>query len=119
MPFGRFFGSKPKEPSPPTDAAGESNDDAIDGADDEPTEIESIPAEHDEADWLSRARAVLPTGSSTGSKRIEALYGAPDAVGPTHFQQAVGQCALAVVNVGDDRDVADVRKVHISRRVSL
>jgi glutamate-1-semialdehyde 2,1-aminomutase len=90
MPFGRFFGSKPKEPSPPTDAAGESNDDAIDGADDESTEIESIPAEHDEADWLSRARAVLPTGSSTGSKRIEALYGAPDAVGPTHFQQAVG-----------------------------
>lgn len=89
MPFGRFFGNKPKEPAPQPQAAVESTDDTID-ADDESTEVESIPAEHDEADWLSRARAVLPTAASTGSKRIEALYGAPDAAGPTHFQQAVG-----------------------------
>ena len=86
MPFGRFFGNKPKESQPPV-AESEVDDSPEAAVDDEP---ESIPAEHDEADWLSRARAVLPTGASTGSKRVEALYGSPDAVGPTHFQQAVG-----------------------------
>jgi glutamate-1-semialdehyde 2,1-aminomutase len=86
MPFGRFFGNKPKESQP---AVAESEvDDSPDAAVD--NEPESIPAEHDEADWLTRARAVLPTGASTGSKRVEALYGSPDASGPTHFQQAVG-----------------------------
>jgi len=89
MPFGRFFGNKPKEPAPQPEAADDPAE-TIDAADDESAEPESIPAEHDEADWLSRARAVLPTGASTGSKRVEALYGAPDAIGPTHFQQAVG-----------------------------
>src|SRR3569833_1549319 len=86
MPFGRFFGNKPKESQPPV-AESDVDDSPEAAVDDEP---ESIPAEHDEADWLSRARAVLPTGASTGSKRVEALYGSPDAVGPTHFQQAVG-----------------------------
>ena len=33
---------------------------------------------------------MLPTGASTGSKRAEALYGDADAVGPTHFAQAIG-----------------------------
>lgn len=85
MPFGRFFdrGAKAPPPQPETDAAPD--------ADEEPaSEPEAVPAEHDEADWLTRARAVLPTGASTGSKRVEALYGAADAAGPTHFAQAVG-----------------------------
>src|SRR5262249_4798956 len=40
--------------------------------------------------WAVRALGVMPTGASTGSKRPEALYGSADAIGPTHFAQAVG-----------------------------
>jgi glutamate-1-semialdehyde 2,1-aminomutase len=85
MPFGRFFdrGAKTPPPQPEPDAPADAEADV----DSEP---ESIPAEHDEADWLTRARAVLPTGASTGSKRVEALYGAADATGPSHFAQAIG-----------------------------
>ncbi|HXT15170.1 MAG TPA: aminotransferase class III-fold pyridoxal phosphate-dependent enzyme [Gemmatimonadaceae bacterium] len=88
MPFGRFFDRGAKDSkaqsAPPPDVDETSPDD------EQESEPESIPAEHDDADWLMRARAVLPTGASTGSKRLEALYGASDAVGPTHFAQAVG-----------------------------
>ncbi|HEY4304602.1 MAG TPA: aminotransferase class III-fold pyridoxal phosphate-dependent enzyme [Gemmatimonadaceae bacterium] len=92
MPFGRFFGNKSKDPAPQQDErADESVVDESDSDDDTTTtEAESIPAEHDEADWLTRARGVLPTGASTGSKRVEVLYGGSDSRGPTHFQQAVG-----------------------------
>ena len=84
MPIGRFFGGKQKPAaSPPADEPGPQHD--LDEG-----EPESVPAEHDESDWLMRARAVMPTGASTGSKRVEALYGSADATGPTHFQQAVG-----------------------------
>jgi glutamate-1-semialdehyde 2,1-aminomutase len=92
MPFGRFFGNKSKEPAPQPDALHDNaptSDESTDG-DDTGVEIESIPAEHDEADWLTRARAVLPSGASTGSKRVEALYGSSTSTGPTHFHQAVG-----------------------------
>lgn len=87
MPFGRFFdrGSKPSKPQ--TQLPVDESSDAEELAESAP---EEIPAEHDEADWTTRARAVLPTGASTGSKRLEALYGSADAVGPTHFAQAVG-----------------------------
>ena len=92
MPFGRFFGNKSKEPAPPSadDTAGEPVVDESVEAGDDTGEPESIPAEHDEADWLTRARGVLPTGASTGSKRVEVLYGSADSRGPTHFQQAIG-----------------------------
>ncbi|HEY4215695.1 MAG TPA: aminotransferase class III-fold pyridoxal phosphate-dependent enzyme [Gemmatimonadaceae bacterium] len=91
MPFRRFFDRGAKdaaesanapEPEAPeeSDEAGEADEDG------EP----DVPIEHDDANWTSRARAVMPTGASTGSKRIEALYGASDAVGPSHFAQAVG-----------------------------
>lgn len=53
-------------------------------------EIEAAPEAADERSWRERAAAVLPTGSSTGSKRPVALYGSADAAGPTHFVQAVG-----------------------------
>ncbi|HEY0930391.1 MAG TPA: aminotransferase class III-fold pyridoxal phosphate-dependent enzyme, partial [Gemmatimonas sp.] len=45
--------------------------------------------------WRSRAADVIPGGSSTGSKRPEALYGtrAFDAAMPTHFERAQG-CAV-------------------------
>lgn len=95
MPFRRFFdrGAKeagrpePVEESPDAaEAEAPAGDDAV-----EELEVESAEAvEHDDADWTTRARAVLPTGASTGSKRAEALYGAAEAAGPTHFSQAVG-----------------------------
>ncbi|HEY4130753.1 MAG TPA: aminotransferase class III-fold pyridoxal phosphate-dependent enzyme, partial [Gemmatimonadaceae bacterium] len=89
MPFGKFFdrGAKKNQSAPSQSPASDDVDrDAV------TVEItaEEITAEQDDADWLSRARAVLPTGASTGSKRIETLYGAADAIGPTHFHQAVG-----------------------------
>lgn len=98
MPFGRFFdrGEKSKPPVPPTDAAPDDNDDSVG----DETAPESISAEHDDASWLDRARAVLPTGASTGSKRVEALYGSSDSTGPTHFQQAVG-CRVTDVDANE------------------
>ncbi|HYW32871.1 MAG TPA: aminotransferase class III-fold pyridoxal phosphate-dependent enzyme [Gemmatimonas sp.] len=45
--------------------------------------------------WRERARDVIPGGSSTGSKRPDALYGerAGDAMLPTHYERAEG-CTL-------------------------
>lgn len=42
--------------------------------------------------WAERARAVLPGGASTGSKRPDALYGAlaADSALPTHFTRSAG-----------------------------
>lgn len=52
-------------------------------------------ASDDEHDWRTRAADVIPGGSSTGSKRPEALYGgrAHDPALPTHFERADG-CTL-------------------------
>lgn len=87
MPFRRFFGAKdapkPEVRDDPTDVP-----EAMEELEEAAEEV--IPEEHDPADWQTRARAVLPTGASTGSKRSEALYGAPDASGPTHYVQAIG-----------------------------
>lgn len=41
-------------------------------------------------DWASRAAELLPTGTSTGSKRPDALYGGEPPYGPTHFTRAAG-----------------------------
>lgn len=93
MPFRRFFDRGAKETpadQPVESAAEESEPEAEEG------EAESVPAEHDEADWRTRAAAVLPTGASTGSKRVAALYGSADAQGPTHFVQAVGARVIDV-----------------------
>jgi glutamate-1-semialdehyde 2,1-aminomutase len=80
MVFGKIFGSN--KSAPPPDAPGEAEDEGV--------EPESAPEDADVIDWRARAAQVLPTGASTGSKRVEALYGSADAVGPTHFAQAVG-----------------------------
>jgi glutamate-1-semialdehyde aminotransferase len=47
--------------------------------------------EQSDAEWRARAAAVIPGGTSTGSKRPDALYG-PDAGAdaPTHFVSASG-----------------------------
>lgn len=43
-------------------------------------------------EWRQRAASVIPGGSSTGSKRPDALYGtrATDAVVPSHYERAEG-----------------------------
>jgi glutamate-1-semialdehyde 2,1-aminomutase len=87
MPFRRFFDRGAKDASAPPPPAEQEDDVADDVADDD---AEEVPEEHDGSDWRTRARAVMPTGASTGSKRAEALYGSADAVGPTHYSQAVG-----------------------------
>ncbi|HEY2163551.1 MAG TPA: aminotransferase class III-fold pyridoxal phosphate-dependent enzyme [Gemmatimonadaceae bacterium] len=96
MPFRRFFerGAKdaPAAPAPAATADEHSDEDAA-VAEQEPEEAgeaEAVSAEQDEAGWRDRAAAVLPTGASTGSKRVGALYGADDAVGPTHYVRAIG-----------------------------
>ena len=90
MPFRRFFDRGAKQPSPVTEPD-EVPVEAAESAEESEEESAESAAEIDERiDWRARAAAVLPTGASTGSKRAEALYGAPDAFGPTHFVQAVG-----------------------------
>jgi glutamate-1-semialdehyde aminotransferase len=84
MVFGKLFGSGKQAPAPRDDAAADEN---LDEAEVEP---EGTPEEAGDIDWRARAAQVIPSGASTGSKRAAALYGSEDAVGPTHFTQAVG-----------------------------
>ena len=87
MAFKGFFGRGAKEA--PAKAAPEPDTDSeiVESSD---GESDVVAEEQDDADWRTRALGVLPTGASTGSKRVESLYGHADAVGPTHFTQAVG-----------------------------
>ena len=92
MPFRRFF-ERGAKGAPSTDAPTEPDDDIESRAeadDDFADDGTTDPDAHVEPDWMTRARAVMPTGASTGSKRVEALYGSGDATGPTHFTQAAG-----------------------------
>ena len=101
MPFRRFFERGAKREAPAADdepsveefaseqdveAEAEPNEGDYEGDD-------SAPEDAREIDWRERARAVLPTGASTGSKRAESLYGDASAVGPTHYVSASG-CRL-------------------------
>ena len=83
MVFSKFFKNKEAAPAEPVA-------EPEDEAEEEP---EPEPEEWDEPSWADRAAKILPTGSSTGSKRPGALYG--DAAieephGPTHFMRASG-----------------------------
>jgi len=83
MPFRRLFERGAKAPASP---APDVEEDETAGA-----ELDlDAPEDAEERSWTERAAAILPTGSSTGSKRPAALYGRADADGPTHFIQAVG-----------------------------
>lgn len=93
MPFGRLFRGK-QEPSPerePEEVIADETEAA-----DEPGEEGDVPPEWDETgedierSWRARAQGVLPGGSSTGSKRPDALYGEGNEVGPSHFARASG-----------------------------
>lgn len=103
MPFRRFFerGAKREAPAADDDSSVdqiEAEEDVEPEAEAEPDESEyagddSAPEDAREINWSERARVVLPTGASTGSKRAEALYGDANAVGPTHYVSASG-CRL-------------------------
>ena len=101
MPFRRFFERGAKRDTPTVED--EPSGDEIEASDEElesegGEESADAPGEDDEAapedateiNWRERANAILPSGASTGSKRAEALYGDPDAVGPTHYVSASG-----------------------------
>jgi glutamate-1-semialdehyde 2,1-aminomutase len=81
MVFGKIFGSNKNAPPP-----AEPDEQEVDDVDVEAEAPEASGA----IDWRARAAQVLPTGASTGSKRVEGLYGSVDAVGPTHCAQSVG-----------------------------
>jgi len=97
MAFGNLFRGKKPDPSqePETDAE-LTEESAVDA---EEPEAGDVPPEWDEASqdiersWRTRALDVLPGGSSTGSKRPDALYGEGNETGPTHFSRASG-CRL-------------------------
>jgi glutamate-1-semialdehyde aminotransferase len=87
MAFNRFFGRGAKEAPPKASPEPEADSEIAESSDDE---AEAVAEEQPDADFRTRALGVLPTGASTGSKRPEALYGHADAVGPTHFTEAIG-----------------------------
>jgi glutamate-1-semialdehyde 2,1-aminomutase len=93
MPFGRLFRGKSPDPTPEP----EQDVDADGAADEEPES--DVPPEWDasgeevEQSWRARAADAIPGGTSTGSKRPDALYGDGNETGPTHFSRASG-CRL-------------------------
>ena len=101
MPFGRLFRGKPQQPSPEPEVD-EAPDVEAAAADEEP-DVGDVPPEWDETgedvdhSWRTRAHDVLPGGTSTGSKRPDALYGEGNDSGPTHYVRASG-CRLTTPN---------------------
>ncbi|MEP6730859.1 MAG: aminotransferase class III-fold pyridoxal phosphate-dependent enzyme [bacterium] len=94
MALSRFFGRgrDTPPPPPPEDDAPEVEEE---GPHDEASEPEGAP----ERSWLARAEGVLPTGASTGSKRVDALYGGHVDDLPTHFASARGALIIDVNGV--------------------
>ena len=97
MPFGRLFRGKTQQPTPEPEVD-EAAVDETTAAEEEP-DVGDVPPEWDETgedverSWRTRALDVLPGGTSTGSKRPEALYGEGNESGPTHYMRASG-CRL-------------------------
>ena len=85
MPLKRFFGrGRDETPPSPPDADPEL------GEEEPAPDDEALPEEAHERSWLDRAAAVLPTGASTGSKRVDVLYGGAGDDLPSHFAAASG-----------------------------
>ena len=87
MPLKRFFGrgrndTPPDVPDVPPEAE--------DAEDEQDQDAEALPEEAAVRSWLDRAESVLPTGASTGSKRVDVLYGAAGDDLPSHFASASG-----------------------------
>ena len=97
MPFGRLFRGKQQQPTPESEPEEAVVDEAT-VAEEEP-DVGDVPPEWDESgedvdrSWRTRARDVLPGGTSTGSKGPDALYGTGNDSGPTHYVRASG-CRL-------------------------
>ncbi|HJU72337.1 MAG TPA: aminotransferase class III-fold pyridoxal phosphate-dependent enzyme [Gemmatimonadaceae bacterium] len=100
MPLRRFFGrSEQKEPpNEPVEPAAEESAPDEDAAEDIPYDTPT-----DETPWRDRAEAVIPGGTSTGSKRASALWGEGDEILPTHYVTARG-CR---VTTSDDNTLID------------
>lgn len=94
MVFSRIFGKQPDPNRPPPAPREEAEEPEQEVEESEASAVdEDVPPEWTEPDdWASRARRLIPEGSSTGSKRVDAIWGAADGR-PTHFRRAVG-CRL-------------------------
>ena len=100
MALNRFFGRRKDNEADPT--AAPVADVVPDDADDDSASMpEGPPEDVAERRWRDRAAAVLPTGASTGSKRVATLYGdvSDEADVPTHFVSAAG-CRVTDVEGG-------------------
>ncbi|HEY5441268.1 MAG TPA: aminotransferase class III-fold pyridoxal phosphate-dependent enzyme [Gemmatimonadaceae bacterium] len=85
MPLKRFFGrGRDDTPSTQTHVEPEPVEEET------PQDEEALPEDAPERSWLHRAEAVLPTGASTGSKRVDVLYGGAGDDLPSHFAAASG-----------------------------
>ena len=97
MPFGRLFRGRSPEPSPEQEPDDAVTDEA--SAPEEDSDEQDVPPEWDatgedvERSWRTRARDTIPGGTSTGSKRPDAVYGEGNDSGPTHYLRASG-CRL-------------------------
>lgn len=91
MVFSRIFGKK----LPPVDATPVLDGPTLPAPDYEAVDAEEPEESHD--DWATRARRVLVRGASTGSKRVDALYGTEQPDAPTHFVRASG-CRIETVD---------------------
>src|SRR5688572_31128112 len=85
MVFSRLFGKQPSAPPPAEELEASEETEESPEADEGVGDAEAPHAD----DWAARARRVIPGGASTGSKRVETLYGTPDGM-PTHFVRAAG-----------------------------
>lgn len=78
MVFSRIFRKGQEPPVPPADEP------------EEPVEVDAVVSDDDTPDLATRASRVLVGGASTGSKRVDRIYGPGDGHGPTHFVRAAG-----------------------------
>ncbi len=90
MPLSRFFGRGDKRPADaaPNDVDNAQPEDQEASEDEASGEAYEVPAS--ESSWRDRAETVIPGGTSTGSKRAEALWGQGASARPTHFTSARG-----------------------------
>lgn len=89
MVFRKLFGARPAGPAGEEGTADAPVLEPDRSAAEDDEDFETDAEEVERPDWRARADAVLPTGSSTGSKRPAALFG-EEGDGPTHFVSASG-----------------------------
>ena len=104
MIWDKFRRSRGDESTAPAAPASEESEES--GDDGFPEGEPEAAGEHEP--WGARAAVVIPGGSSTGSKRPEAIYGdGPlDEGAPTHYSRARG-CSLWLVDGESELEVVD------------